>query len=80
MNNDIMKAMVAYFKAQHDQSNYINWDIPITVCSSGAGYYVGQIDPEDGAPLCRLSCEYWGTYQEAEDALNTGNFSAKLWL
>ena len=75
-----MDALKAFFKANHDQAQYINWDFDIEVLMSGAGYYIGMLDPEDGAPYCRLSTAYWATHEEAQRALDTGDFVPKLWL
>lgn len=43
-------------------------DLPIKVCMSGAGYYIGQLEP-CGAPFSRLSYCYYKTREEAEMAL-----------
>jgi len=75
----IMRAIVAYFKANHQQTEYLDWDIPIQVCQSAAGFYVGQL-AEYGMPYSRLSCEYFRTAEEAEEALRNRTFTARLWL
>lgn len=75
-----MDALKAFFKANHDQKDSINWSYDIEVLMSGAGYYIGMLDPEDGAPYCRLSTNYWATFEEAQQALDTGHFTPKLWL
>lgn len=76
-----LETITAYLKANHEQAQFINWGVEIKVCTgSAAGYYIGMEDPEDGSPLCRLSCEYYNTYEEAQEALDNGTFSAKLWL
>lgn len=45
-------------------------DLKVQVCSSAAGYYIGQLEP-CGAPFSRLS-HYYKTGEEAEKALATG--------
>lgn len=45
-------------------------DLPIKVCHSMAGYYIGQLEP-CGAPFDRLS-GYFKTSEEAEKALKQG--------
>ena len=45
-------------------------DLPIQVCSSAAGYYIGQLEP-CGAPYSRLS-GYFRTHELADDALKNG--------
>lgn len=46
-------------------------DLPVQVCMSAAGYYIGQLEP-CGAPFSRLSDCYYKTRQEAEKALEQG--------
>ncbi|HIA02598.1 MAG TPA: hypothetical protein EYN66_11920 [Myxococcales bacterium] len=41
---------------------------PIRVCSSAAGYYIGQLT-RDGAPYSRLSDTYYRTRENANEAL-----------
>jgi hypothetical protein len=45
-------------------------DLPIQVCHSFAGYYIGQLEP-CGAPYDRLS-DYFKTKEDAEKALSQG--------
>lgn len=45
-------------------------DLPVQVCSSGGGYYIGQLEP-CGAPFCRLS-GYYKSRSDAEKALQEG--------
>jgi len=45
-------------------------DLPIQVCMSAAGYYIGQLEP-CGAPFSRLS-GYFKTRKEAEKELQHG--------
>lgn len=44
--------------------------LPIQVCMSAAGYYIGQLEP-CGVPYSRLS-GYYSTYEEAEKELELG--------
>ena len=78
-NEDITMAdFVEFMIYNHEQSKYINWEIPIVVCMSGAGYYIGQL--EDGVPYTRLSNEYWGSREEAQAALDNFQFTARTYL
>lgn len=69
----------SFLKENHEQAQYINWDLDIVVTSSAAGYFIGMLD-EDGSPYCRLSVEYFRTDKEAQEALDNGTFRAKTWL
>lgn len=51
----------------------------IQVLKSGAGFYIGTIDP-DGFPLSRESSEYYQTFADAEKALVAGSFTQRLTL
>jgi hypothetical protein len=44
-------------------------DLPLTVCRSAAGWYIGTFDSEQG-PVSRESVEYWPTKEGALYALN----------
>ena len=46
-------------------------ELPVKVCMSAAGYYIGQLEP-CGAPYSRLSDGYYRTRDEAEKALTIG--------
>lgn len=41
--------------------------LPLQVCHSSAGYYIGKTEP-GGCPYSRDS-RYWKTYEEADQAL-----------
>jgi hypothetical protein len=61
------------------QSGYLakqvfNLDLPVQVCHSAAGFYIGTMHPDDG-PFSRESNEYFPTKQLAEEALASGNWS-----
>lgn len=51
--------------------------LPLQVCHSAAGYYIGTMDPEDGSPMSRESVMYWRDKAEAEKALASGNWQQK---
>ncbi len=66
---------------------WLHVETPLAVCKSAAGYYLGAVVAEEmmkkypdgdylgvGEPLSRDSQEYWGTEQEAMDALASGNW------
>jgi len=65
-----------YLQVHHEASQYINWSLPIKVCHSGAGYYVGMWDDE--GPVARFS-EYWATQEEAQSHLDNLDFELRLW-
>lgn len=46
-------------------------ELPVRVCHSAAGYYIGQLEP-CGAPYSRLSDCYYRTREQAERALAKG--------
>ena len=46
-------------------------DLPVQVCMSAGGYYIGQLEP-CGAPFSRLSDCYYKTRELAETALKAG--------
>lgn len=47
----------------------------VQVCKSAAGYYIGTMD-EDG-PNCRLSEEYYPSFDEAQEALNNKTYTER---
>lgn len=51
-------------------------DIPLQVCKSHAGFYIGTKD-ENGMPFTRESLQYWETHAVAQDALDTGMWTQK---
>jgi hypothetical protein len=46
-------------------------ELPVQVCESGAGYYIGRWCDTCG-PFERLSQRYWPSQQEAQAALDSG--------
>lgn len=50
--------------------------LPLQVCKSGAGYYIGTLG-EFGEPYSRESDCYWSTNAECAEALRTGNWPQK---
>jgi hypothetical protein len=51
-----------------------NIDLPLQVCESAAGFYIGTVHPQDG-PYSRESQEYFPTRKGAEQALERGEWS-----
>jgi hypothetical protein len=49
--------------------------LPIHVCKSGAGYYIGTWDHE--GPYSRESEEYFTTREAAQKALETGQWTQR---
>lgn len=56
---------------------YGNTRIPLEICRSNAGYYIGRMDTEDGTPYARDSEEYFRTFEAAEAAINEGLFTLR---
>lgn len=55
---------------------YCKMRLPLQVCRSGAGFYIGTCSETEG-PISRESNEHWETEAGAEDALRTGEWSQK---
>lgn len=51
--------------------------LPLQVCQSRAGFYVGTLDAE-GLPCSRESVEYWPQRAHADKALRTGTFTQRV--
>lgn len=51
--------------------------MPIQVCKSAAGYYIGTMY-HDGTPNSRESQEYWKEKEEAEMAMKDRNWTQRL--
>lgn len=51
-------------------------ELPIAVCHSPAGYYLGCVDDE--GPVARDSMEYWPTEEEAQEALEAHSWTQRL--
>jgi hypothetical protein len=54
---------------------YCKRALPIQVCKSAAGFYIGTL--EDKLPFSRESVEYWRTRKEAEKALHSNDWTQK---
>lgn len=52
--------------------------LPLQVCFSRAGYYLGTQD--ELGPVSRESIEYWPTRTAADEALSTGHWTQRLTL
>ena len=51
-----------------------NVALPLQVCRSETGYYIGTVHPQDG-PYSRESEGYFPTLEAAEAALESGNWT-----
>lgn len=51
--------------------------LPEAVCMSGAGYYIGCVDPQTGEPISRESVEYFATEEQAQRALDGGDWTQR---
>ena len=51
-------------------------EMPVKVCSSGAGYYIGQFCNQCG-PWNRLSLKYYKTWTEADTLLKSGEWQKR---
>lgn len=56
-------------------SNTFGHDVPMVACQSGAGFYLGYIDMT--GPVSRDSQEYYGTKEEAEQALKDRSWTQR---
>lgn len=54
----------------------LSQDFELQVLHSRAGYYIGTSDPY-GMPINRESAEYWHKDQEAQQALDTGDWTQR---
>jgi hypothetical protein len=61
-------------KIGHLAKQCFNVGLPLQVCRSEAGYYIGTVHPKDG-PYSRESEEYFQTIEAAESALESGNWT-----
>lgn len=52
--------------------------IPLSVCKSNAGFYIGTMD--HGDPFTRESNEYWHTAAQAWEALTSGQWTQRTHL
>lgn len=50
--------------------------MPLKVCRSGAGYYIGTWDDIEG-PTSRESVEYYPTVEAAQEALKLDNWTQR---
>ena len=51
--------------------------LPLEVCHSPAGFYLGTCDPHDDCPLTRDS-EYFETHEMATQALALGTWTPRV--
>jgi hypothetical protein len=52
----------------------LHLELPLQVCESESGYYIGTNCPQDG-PISRESEEYYPTRDAAQAALDTGRWT-----
>ncbi len=55
---------------------YGDTSIPVQVCKSAGGYYIGRLNTE-GDPYARDSVEYFSTALEAHEALITDDWTLR---
>lgn len=56
---------------------YGNKTLPLEVLRSGAGYYIGTFDHDAHCPFSRESAEYFPSREEAEHALQSGDWTQR---
>lgn len=56
-------------------AQYCNKQLPVQVCESASGYYIGTLDA--GMPCSRESNEYFRKVHDAEEALLNGTWTQK---
>lgn len=62
-------------KTAHLAKKYCGLNLPVRVCESRAGFYIGtQIG---GGPVSRESVEYFGSEEEATKALESGSWTQR---
>ena len=62
----------------HLAKSILGETLPLQVCRSANGHYLGTLDEEMGCPNTRESNEYFASYEEAAEALATGEWSQRL--
>lgn len=55
---------------------YCGIRLTLKVCMSANGYYLGT-ENEDG-PISRESVQYWRTFKEAQQALDTAQWNQRI--
>lgn len=55
---------------------FCNMKLPLKVLKSAAGYYIGTYSDEEG-PISRESMEYFGTKEQADNALQNGDWTQR---
>ncbi|WP_075258011.1 hypothetical protein [Herbaspirillum camelliae] len=56
---------------------YVGKRLPLQVCHSAAGHYIGTTDAE--GPVSRESVQYFRSYQTASQAMTTGHWQQRLY-
>ena len=51
--------------------------LPLQVCRSAAGFYIGTLSSDHSFPMSRESVEYYRTFEEADSALLKGTWTQK---
>ena len=54
--------------------------LPLKICKSGAGFYIGTLTEDEGFPFTRESEEYFGSKDAAQNALDTGSWTQRRQL
>jgi hypothetical protein len=57
---------------------WCNKILPLTVCQSAAGWYIGTFDPQQG-PVSRESVEYWPTEAAARYAMQNDLWTQRVY-
>jgi hypothetical protein len=72
-----MKSIYGFGKLAEE---HCNERLPLQICKSQAGFYIGTMsdEAEDGfGPCSRESHEYFATSEQAQSALEKGNWSQR---
>jgi hypothetical protein len=69
-----MEVIMETHPTGHLAKKCFNVDLPLQVCASELGFYIGTVHPADG-PYSRESNEYFPSREAAEHALDTGQWS-----
>lgn len=62
----------------HLAKTLFNVELPLQVCESQTGFFIGTMHPKDG-PYSRESVEYYPTREQAEQALETGDWNQLIY-
>ena len=54
--------------------------LPLRICMSAAGFYIGTLTEDEGFPFTRESEEYFRTKEKAQAAMDNGSWTQRAQL